>query len=716
MIKSIGRSGNLSEAGILAEDLGIYGGGKDISNEIEILKSRPIITKTIERIKANVTYTGLGRIKDTELYNESPIKLDIYKLPEGITSFTFYIKVGYYNDFEFRLKPEEKGAVYNLGEGFKNDYGEFLINRNYAAKMVPGPFRISIMQAEDVAAMYKNSLQIEVVGIQVSSSILELKLTDQSPEKAKDFINTVIAVYNEEEISDNTQVLKNTISFIDERMHRLTDELNEVEGDIERFKSENEIITENASASLAFALEELRSSVAKLSSYEVQQELLRSLEEDLSQHNNDLIPTNVASADPSLGGLINEYNTLFLTQKKLSETVSEESPLIINNQNRLDDIKKLILVSIQNLQQDLKIPVEKTKLEINRSKKDLGAVPVVEKQLLEKLRMQSVKENLFLFLLQKKEETALSMAITTANTRVIEPARSSKRPVFPQKKLVLMGSILLGLFLPILIIAGISFFETTINSEEMLKNITSIPIVGRIPHNKTKEKIIISNGDRSAIAEMFRLLRTNLNYLNLYREKQVILITSSVSGEGKSVIALNLGLTIALSGKKVVVVDLDLRKPKVSEYLGSGNKVGITNYLTGQSELEEIINSYPNNKYFSYIVSGPIPPNPAELIMSGKMKALLGELKKEFDYILLDSPPMVVADALLLRDFITNTLFVVRYKYTRKEILKYLEELHTKGELVKPSLILNDIKVNRHHYGYGGYHAYYGSGYYANQE
>ena len=571
------------------------------------------------------------------------------------------------------------------------------------------------MPTEDVAISYQKKLNVEIVGNKRSSGILELHLIDKSPEKAKDFINNLISVYNEEDINDNTQVLKNTIEFINERVKSLTNELDEVEGDIERFKSENEIITQDATTSLGFALSEMRALFARLSSYQLERELLNSLDEDLKNNHNEekLIPINVTTTNAALGNLIAEYNGLLLQQKKLKETITQESPLVISNQIRLKDIKSLIFSTLTNLKENLEIPIVNVEQEIEILKNDMRNIPSVEKQLLEKLRLQTIKQNLYLFLLQKREETSLSLAITTANTRIIESARSSKSPVFPQKKLILVASIILGLFVPLLVIAIITLLETTVDSEDILKSLTSIPIVGRISHNKTKDKIVINQGGRSAISEMFRLLRANLNYINIGNDKQVILVTSSVSGEGKSVTIVNLGLTIALSKKKVVVVGMDLRKPKLYEYLNSNNTQGVSNYLMGQNSLDDIVNSYENNEYFHYVTSGPIPPNPSELIMSDKMKTLIEELKSKFDYVLLDTPPLgIVADAMLFRDYITNTLLVVRNKYTKKYMLKYLDELHSKKELIKPAIILNDIKISRRQSGYGGYNKYYGAGYY----
>lgn len=713
MIKGIGKSSSLSETD-LVDLLGIGSGGKDIDNEIEILKSRPIIAKTIERLGINISYYRIGRVKNAELYKSAPLKLQSYELAKGIERCSFFINMGYYDDFEFMLAADsEKSEKYQLGVPFSNQFGKFLISRDSTGKFVPGIYQINIVPAVDLANSFKSRLAMEVVGTKRSSSILELKLIDPSPQKASDFINTLIDVYNQEEINDNTIILKNTISFIDERIKSLTIELDDIEGDIERFKGKNEIISQDANSSLGFALGEMRSSLAELSSYQIEKELLISLEEYLKKEENkhDLIPINMAASNASISNLVTEYNSLFLQQKRMKETVTNENPAIISNETRLSELRTLMVSSVEGLLRDIEIPVSRVKKDIAALKSNMQNIPSIEKSLLEKLRLQSIKENLFLFLLQKREETALSKAVTAVNTRTIEHARSSRGPVFPNKKLILTASVVLGLVIPLLLVSVLLLLETTVDSEDVLKSLTSIPILGIVSHNKSEEKVFVQDGVRSVISELYRLLRTNLNFLNLNKDRHVVMVTSSVSGEGKSVTIINLGLTIGLSKKKVVVVDFDLRKPKISEYLVSGKAKGVTDYLSSNCSLDDIVNQYNDNEYFHFINSGPIPPNPSELILSDKMASLIEELKKTYDYVLIDTPPIgVVADALLLRKFITNTLLVVRYKYTKKAMVKHLEEMYAKEELVKPSIIFNDLKINAH--GYGGYKGNYGAGYY----
>lgn len=715
LIKDAGQSGNISAQSILAANDALTG-GKAMDNEIQILKSLTLMEKVVERLRLNVAYFRQGNFKETELYTASPFLVNSFQLaPTNTFGATFLLELKDYESFLLRETEEDEGIRYKYGVPFKNALGEFTISLNPKEAVIKGSHRLVIMPIEYAAYNYKAAVNIERIGDQSASSVLELSMLDPVPEKARDVLNTLIDVYNEEEIKDENIVFKNTLHFIDTRVASLVNELDSVEGGIQRYKSKNEIISENAASSMNYTVNEIRTAVQQISTYEIQKNLLASLEgflvKDRLEH--DLIPANLIADNPSLSGLVNQYNDLVIRNKQIAITASEINPTRIVLEDQLTDIRQLILETIQNLQRDLQIPISKIEQNIQQLKSSMNSIPGIEKKLVEKMRTQAVKENLFLYLLQKREETALSEAVTTAKTRTIDRARISKFPVYPKRKLVLTASACMGLLFPFLIVMLLGLFETKVDSEETIKQLTSIPILGRIAQAKGTESIVVKHGSRSAINEMFRLLRTNLNFINHTKKKQTIMLTSSVSGEGKTFIALNLGLTIALSGKKVVLLGMDLRKPKLATYLGATVDKGISNYLVGQSEVDDIIHPFKDNANLSYIVSGPIPPNPAELILSDRMETLLVELQGRYDYILIDTPPIgLVSDALLLRKFVDSILVVVRHKYTRKVMLKHLEELYNKKELQKVSLIFNGIKQGKK-YGYGGGY-YYGdnNGYY----
>lgn len=713
-VKGAASGGSISEVGLLSEQLGISSGTKSLHNEIQILSSRPILEQVVRHVNAQIIYERLGQFKDTEMYLDSPFLLESYELKNPEKAVDLYIKLVFDTEFEFSLTENADVKTYKMGELVETEVGKFKIVRNPNAQHFPGEYRVKVLSLRSAVNRYKSKLLLEVVGPQFTSSILELKLQDKSGRKAADFINSLIKVYNQAEVEDNIGVMVNTIDFIDKRIESLTKDLNAIEGEIERYKSQNELISDDVSSSLDFVLRELRAAIAAKSSLEVEQAMLKSLFDDLTSRdgNEFLIPVNIASSDPGLANLINDYNDSFLQRKRLRNTITVESPTLANLESSMNDIKALILNTLQNLVNELDIPLKEKRREIDRLQKNIGEIPNVQKELIEKLRMQSIKENLYLFLLEKKEETELSKAVYSPNTRVIEPAISGGA-VYPRRKLVLMASVILGLLAPLVIVSLLSLFETKINSEEDINHITSMEVLARMPHIKKSFDLSQFISGKSVELESFRLLRTNLNYLNTNRDKPVILVTSSMAGEGKTSIALKLASVIAASDKKTVLVDLDMRRPKVAAYMNHSSTVGISNYLAGQVNVDEIQHELKNIKNLSIVTAGVVPPNPSELILADRMIELFDYLKANFDYVIVDSPPVgVVSDAMQLRKFVTHTLCIVRNNYTKKVALRFIEEMNGQGQLIKPYLVVNDVKSGGN---YGGYSSKYGGGYYSSE-
>lgn len=719
LIKDVGSSGGLSAERILLSEQDL--GEKSMDNEIQIFKSLTLMEKVVERLDLDVTYFRQGNFKESELYMNSPFLLDSFSLKEdNLFGASYQIILDDYKSFVLKYNEEDPGRTCYFGVPFETDEGYFKITLNPKVAIIKGQHRITVSNIESAAYSYKSQLNVRRVGDNASSSVLELSILSPVGQKASDIVNTLINVYNEAEIVDENQIYENTLDFIDSRVIDLVYELDSVEGGIQRFKSRNELISDDAASSMNYTLGEIRQAIQQISNFEIQKNILESLEKFLTNDKQkiDLIPANLIAENPVLAGLVNQYNGLVLQNKKLSTTASEINPARIQLENEIIDLRGLILETIQNLRRDIQIPIQGIEANIQKLRSSMSNIPSIEKKLVEKMRTQEVKEQLFLFLLQKKEETALSKAVTTAKTRTIDYARTPKFAVYPQRKLIQMVCIAIGILVPILLVLISGLFETKVNSEETIKALTQVPIIGRIAQKKGNDHIIVKHGSRSAVNEMFRLLRTNINFINHGKETQTLLFTSSISGEGKTFIALNLGITIALSDKKVVLLGMDLRKPKMATYMGAEDtNKGITNYLVGQSSLPEILQQNKEVPNLSFITSGPIPPNPTELILNERMEQLLKELAEQFDYILIDTPPIgLVSDALLLRKFVDNIFIVVRQKYTRKIMLRNMEAMRKNNELPKASIIFNGVKQGKKYYGYGGY--YYGNnqGYYVDEE
>jgi len=719
LIKDAGNSGGLSEGKILLQE-GLAGGSKSMDNEIQIMKSLTIMEKVVKELNAHVTYYTLDGGKEQEIYAESPFVLDTFQLlgdrPFGLS---FLLDIKDTSGFELKYTKESIGEFHPFNTGINDETGYYRVSLNPTKKLNPGLYKIGIRPIDGIASSLRNRLRVQRIGSQMSSSVLNLTITDTQPKRARDVINKLIECYNREEVNDKNKVLLSTLDFIDNRVVKLTKELDTVEGGIQKFKSKNSIITDNAASSRGFALGEIRTAVEEISQLEVRKELLASLEK-LASSNTDtpeLIPANLIADNPVLAGLVNQYNQALLERDRLITIASPNNPAVILIEQQMQDVRALLIQTIQNLQTDLNIPIRKIQRKIDQLQTSVSDVPSIEKALLEQMRTQSIKENLFLYLLQKREETALSEAITAPNTRMVDRARTPRFPIFPQKKMIYIACGLIGLLIPLFIITLVGFFATKIQTEDGIKDLTTVPIIGRIAFSKKGKNIVIKKGNRSAIAEMFRLLRTNLNYLNVKQEKQVLIVTSTISGEGKSFVGLNLAMTMALSNKKVILIGMDMRKPKMHQYLGVENAKGLSNYLIKQSALEEVIMTYLENENLSYITSGPIPPNPAELILSDRMNELINQLKEQYDYIIIDTPPIgLVSDALLMRQYASNIMVVVRQNYTKKGMVRSLEDLYRNKELENVGIVFNAVKMGRRGYGYGGYQYGYGQGYYSEDE
>jgi len=710
-----GGGGISEESVIFAQDFGFTGGNKSVKNEIEILRSLTLMKRVVERLRLHVEVLRMGNFVNEELYGDRPFDLDTFKLSDDIRAAFFKIEV--LDTSRFLMGPANSDAPLTeryFDVPFRNEKGYFLIRRRpeFVLSDIPenNQFLLNIHTLESVAKRYQGGLGISQIG--EWSSILELSLIDAVPAKAEDILNTLVEVYNEEEVNDENKVLGNTIRFIDERLARLTNELDVVESGIERYQRQNEIATDGAGDLAAMVYGQLNQLEQELSGMEVNQQILESLENYLIEDNNayELIPANLIAESPSLSAFVSQYNELVLDYDRVTTLLTAQNPQRIQLENRIAELRRTILLTLQNLRKDMRIPMDRMVEQIAELKGDIRAVPRKKKDLVQIERQQKIKENLYLYLLQRREETALSEAITTPGTRVIDPAMSSSIPISPKRRQIYLFCVALGLLLPLSVVVMDDWINDKIESEDDLKKETSIPLLGRIGKSKTYDEILVREGSRSAVPEMFRLLRTNLQYLNPNKGHQTILITSSQGGEGKTFITANLGATIALSRKKVILVGMDLRKPRLWKYIaGQEHQSGVTNYLIGEAEIQELIRQSPDFPQLHFLPSGPVPPNPSELLLSDRMESLFAYLKSNYDYVLIDSPPIgLVADALIINEYIDISLYVVRHKYTRLGMVRMLQSLYAEKKIKNPGIILNGLRNGHGFYGYG-----YGYGYYS---
>lgn len=686
----------------------------EIEDEIQVLKSRSLMRRVVDSLRIHVQYFSEGRVKTSEVYpyQDQVLALELrHAEPE---------KAVYGTELRIEPLPKQPGSFVlvqsggdtlhrRFGERFAVGGAEYLIALNDSAFHRSGlPHIIRINNPESVAQGYAGNLVVQQIG---RSNVLGISLVDPIPDKAINILNTLADRYGQSIVEDKNKVGMQTLRFIDERLHFVAEELYGVEREVEQFKRGRNLPVALPVQAQAF-LAEMTTKDQTLAELDMRQSLLQSIERFFAADSNYLKPLPVASEIISgeLAAVVRNYNEVAVRRRNLLDSATPDNPAARSGIRQLDELRQSILLSVATLRRetadrqrqvrDLLVPLEI----------QMGLMPRNERELIQIMRQQQIKENLFLFLLQKREETALSVASQVGNSRVIDRAANAGL-IAPKRVQTFLFAGLAGLLLPAMLFYLLALFRNTIDTETDLKQLTSVPFLGSIALRGKKDRIVVQAGSRSAVAEMFRLLRTNLQFVLGDEKSPVILVTSGVSGEGKTFLSANLGMTMALSGKRTVVIGLDLRKPKLGQYLGDETPpLGITHYLIGQAAADAIIASSPHSEHLFYVGTGPLPPNPAELILNGKLEALFAELRRQFDCIIVDTAPVgLVADALLLMPFVSATVCVARAGKTDKALVRFVDQLHREGKLRHPGFVLNGVKKGKG-YGYGGYG--YGYGYY----
>jgi capsular exopolysaccharide synthesis family protein len=710
LIKDENNRGNGISTEALFQDLGLMQDGPKVLDETQILKSRTLMTDVVKMLGLDVEYYAIGRVRSSEMYPNPPIKAALYEVSEEGYNVPFMI---YPVDEQFfRLNIRGKNQNCQYGEKLQLPQGNFIFTK---VSDLPKDLEIKVLfkHPEDAAANYAGALGISQIS--TSSSVLDMSFKTATPEKGVAILNTLVVAYNKATVEDKNTVGKNTIQFIDDRLKFLSSELSDVEGNLEQYKKTNEIPTEIESnvGNLITAAADYEKILSQL---EIQKSLFSALEDYLKNQLTqfEAAPINLLPQNSAIAVLVGRFNDLVLERRRLLRSAKEDNPVVQNLSGQINLLRSSILESIANLRQELDLQLTSAKTKNNFYQSRIRTIPTKERGLIEIKRQQGIKETLFLFLLQKREETALSLAVATSNARVIDAAIGAGGPISPNKRSIYLTAILIGLLIPSLIVYLRYLLTNTVQTEADISAATQTPILGGIANQTGKDPVVVKKNSRSNVAEMFRLLRTNLQFLGAGQNNQVILVTSSVSGEGKSFITLNLGITLALAEKKVVIIELDLRKPKLVRYLTKQPaEDGITSYMIGQLTLDQLINQSEIHPKLSYIASGPVPPNPAELLLTDQLAELILELRKRFDYIVMDTPPVgMVADALLLSKLSDCSLYVVRQGYSYKTSLALTEELYQEKRLPQLAIIFNGIKSSGLGYGYGyGYGKRYGYGY-----
>jgi capsular exopolysaccharide synthesis family protein len=693
-----------------------------IQNHIEKLRSKQLVESVVAELDHNISYFIEGNVITVEAYKSSPVLIEFITPDTIVHSASRNLVVTPNSDTSFTLEEESTGYSenHNIGEVIKLDDLEFTILPKSGEE--EGTFRktssvnIRIQPLRSVAADYISKLQIAQKG--QAKDILALSLVQASSGKSEDFLNKLMERFNEEGVKDKQEVAENTTKFIQDRLEMITTELDSVEGGIAEFKRENRLMDISSGASEFQS--KFSAAEQEIFTLETELSLLESIEEVLrNQGNYELLP-EVGISEGGVAGLINSYNTLVMERNMYLKAGTEKNPIVETITEQLDSLRENLYENIESTRRSINVRLRELNQRENVAQGQFSNFPGLEKGMRSIERQQQIKEQLYLFLLQRREEAAISFAATASVARVIDEAFTNNSPVDPKPWLILVGGFLIGLIIPILIIFAKNMLDTKVHHKGELQSLTKhVPFIGEVPRIGSDQSEQIELNDRSPLAESFRILRTNLAYLIQNKNKdrgEVIFVTSTIKGEGKTFVSYNMARTLRSTGKKVLLIGADIRNPKLHRYadVNVGEK-GLSDYLYDFDVTEDQIISKDQDSSIKMdmVLSGPIPPNPAELLMNDRMEELINYAAKLYDYVLVDTAPtMIVTDTLLISPLADTTLYVVRADLTDKKMLDFPKELKQQGKIKSPAIILNDVDYSKFSYGAKyGYSYGYGYGY-----
>tara|TARA_R110000850_G_scaffold277086_1_gene422383 strand:- start:117076 stop:119463 length:2388 start_codon:yes stop_codon:yes gene_type:complete len=699
------------------EDIGLISGmnTNSIENEIEILRSRRLLRNVVNELDLNIRYFIEGNIKTTELFLNKPFTVNILDENKDVKFPGYPLQFIVTSPDTFRFVDEENDLRIDAGFGDKMElpYGSLTVipNTEVLKSLKKDDYSVQVLfsNVENLVTYYRNSIQVSPV--EKNSSVIQLTLNDPVKEKAEHLLNELVSQYNKDAIEDRNMVSQNTAEFIEDRLQIITQELDSVETDKVIFKQENRITDIEAEAQLFLeSASELNKRQLDIST---QLAVVNNIIDYLTEDDvTALLPANLGVTEDGLDTSIENYNKLVLERNRMLRSSTEQNPVVINLTNQINQLKANVLQSLENVKSSL----ERALSDLRRQEGVFGSkitkVPDTEKEFRNIVRQQNIKEALYLFLLQKREETSLSMAVTAPKAKIVDKAHSSNTPVSPKRNIILLAALLLGLLIPFLIIyLNQLLYDKVRNRKDVERYAPDIPLLGEIPKLARGAEELIQKNDTSVLAESFRILRTNLQYIfaskKIETRGKTIFVTSTVKGEGKTFTSVNLALTLSNVGKKVILVGADIRNPQLHRFIDDfKNKKGVTDFLVSpELSVEELSHPSPFNPNLDVLFSGNIPPNPAELLLSERVEVLFNELKSLYDYVIVDTAPsMLVTDTLLINKYADITLYVIRADYTERRLLEFPVDSLEDGKLQSVSFVLNNVKMSN--FGYGNKYGY----------
>lgn len=705
---------------------GFMSSSKNIDNEIEVLRSKSLAREVVNQLNLFVTYKDEDAFPGKELYRTSPVLVSLTpqeaeKLPKTMEVGMTLLATGAMNvlitvgDKEYQKQFDKLPAVFPTDEGtvaFFENKDTLVVNQlNREGK--ERHIQVFISRPMSVAKRYSEALSIAPTSKTTSVAVLSLK--NSNTQRGKDFINKLLEMYNINTNNDKNEVAQKTAEFINERIGIISKELGSTEQDLENFKRTAGItdLTSEAQIALTGNAEYEKKRVEN----QTQINLVMDLQRYMRGNEYEVLPSNIGLQDAASAGAIDRYNEMLVERKRLLRTSTENNPTIVNLDTSIRAMRSNVQATLDATLKGLQITKDDLAREANRYLRRISDAPTQERQFVSIARQQEIKAGLYLMLLQKREENAITLAATANNAKTIDEALADDNPVSPKRMMIYLAALVLGMGLPVGIIYLIGLTKFKIEGRVDVERLTSLPVVGDIPLADEKTgSIAVFENKNNLMSETFRNIRTNLQFM-LESGKNVILVTSTISGEGKSFISANLAISLSLLGKKVVIVGLDIRKPGLNKVFNIPKKDhGITQFLTNPTmNLMDLVQPSDINKNLFILPGGTVPPNPTELLARDGLETAIETLRKNFDYVILDTAPVgMVTDTLLIGRAADLSVYVCRADYTRKAEFTLINELAENNKLPNLCIAINGLDLKRrkygYYYGYGKYGKYYGYG------
>ena len=728
LIKDEKKGGGASMSSDL-EKMGLEGfvsSSSNVDNEIEVLRSKSLAREVVNNLGLFVTYMDEDEFPSKELYHTSPVlvslthqeadklpgRMEINMILQPTGALGVQITVG---EKEYRKQFDKLPAVFPTDEGtvafFANNdtlsavRPENITKERHITAFINRPFSVS--------KGYVNSLSIAPTS--KTTSVVVISLENTNTRRGRDYINKLLEMYNINANNDKNEVAQKTAEFIDERIGIISKELGSTEQDLENFKRSAGITDLSSEAQIA--LTGNAEYEKKRVENQTQINLVMDLQRYMKGNEYEVLPSNIGLQDAASAGAIDRYNQMLVERKRLLRTSTENNPTIINLDTSIRAMRTNVQATLDATLKGLQITKEDLAREASRYSRRINDAPTQERQFVSIARQQEIKSGLYLMLLQKREENAITLAATANNAKIIDEALADDNPISPKKTIVYLAALVLGVGLPVGVIYLIGLTKFKIEGRADVEKLTSLPVVGDIPLADEKTgSIAVFENQNNLMSETFRNVRTNLQFM-LENGKNVILVTSTISGEGKSFISANLAISLSLLGKKVVIVGLDIRKPGLNKVFNIPKKEhGITQYLTNTTaNLMDFVQPSDINKNLFILPGGTVPPNPTELLARGGLEKAIETLKANFDYVILDTAPVgMVTDTLLIGRVADLSVYVCRADYTHKAEFTLINELAENNKLPNLCIAVNGLDLNSrkygYYYGYGKYGKYYGYG------